>query len=92
LVTGFRNRDTERHYGGTRVPRFEGFSRKQANRQFTYLNDAASLSDLASIPGSRFKALTNRSGVYSIRINRQRRIEFEWDDSPTSVAITKHYE
>ena len=43
------------------------------------LDDAASLNDLAALPGNRLEALRgDRKGQYSIRINDQYRICFEW--------------
>jgi proteic killer suppression protein len=36
------------------------------------------LQDLAALPGNRFEALGGRKGQYSIRINDQWRICFEW--------------
>jgi len=43
------------------------------------LNNAASLNDLRIPPANRLEKLTgNRAGLYSIRINAQWRICFEW--------------
>jgi toxin HigB-1 len=54
---------------------------KVAKRKLDHLNAAASLADLAAVPGNRLKALArNRAGQYSIRINDQGRICFEWRD------------
>jgi len=45
------------------------------------LHAATGLADLAAIPGSRLEHLTgNRQGQYSLRINDQWRICFEWKD------------
>ena len=47
--------------------------------------------DLAALPGNRFEALKgDRRGQYSIRINDQWRIGFEWPEKspgPTNVEI-----
>jgi proteic killer suppression protein len=50
---------------------------------------ARSLDSLSTIPGHRFEALHgDRSGQFSIRINDQWRICFEWPDDETgAVAI-----
>ena len=43
------------------------------------LDAAASLNDLAALPGNRLEALRgDRKGQHSIRINDQYRICFEW--------------
>jgi len=50
---------------------------------------------LAALPGNRFEKLGgNRLGQYSIRINDQWRICFEWPDGskgPTNVEITDYH-
>ena len=43
------------------------------------LHAAESLQDLATLPGNHFEALKgNRRGQYSIRLNDQYRVCFEW--------------
>jgi proteic killer suppression protein len=45
------------------------------------LDDAARLDDLSALPGNRLEALKgDRQGQYSIRINDQYRVCFEWRD------------
>ena len=45
------------------------------------LNNATSLNDLRVPPANRLEKLTgNRAGQYSIRVNEQWRICFEWRD------------
>lgn len=78
MIRSFRDRDTQSFYEGRRVPRFEGF-RAQGEKRMTILNQARTLDDLRSLPSNRLEALSgNRRGQYSIRINRQWRICFEW--------------
>lgn len=49
--------------------------------------------NLASLPSNRFEALLGeRKGQYSIRINQQWRICFEWClDGPHNVEIVDYY-
>ena len=51
--------------------------------------------DLAALPGNRFESLKgNRKGQYSIRINDQWRICFEWtrdNSGPTNVEIVDYH-
>ena len=51
--------------------------------------------DLAALPGNRFEALAgDRKGQYSIRVNDQWRICFEWPDGapgPSSVEIVDYH-
>ena len=56
---------------------------------------ATSLEDLRALPGNRLEALSgDRSGQYSIRINAQWRICFEWKDGqpgPGNVEIVDYH-
>lgn len=58
------------------------------------LNNAASLNDLRIPPANRLEKLAgHRSGQYSIRINDQRRVCFEWRDSDAyNVEITDYHQ
>jgi proteic killer suppression protein len=59
------------------------------------LEVAGSLKDLAGLPGNRFEALVGgRKGQYSIRINIQWRICFEWphgSPGPVNVEIVDYH-
>ena len=57
------------------------------------LNNAASLNDLRVPPANHLEALKgSRKGQYSIRINRQWRICFVWDDGHASdVEIVDYH-
>ena len=65
---------------GGRVRRFASFH-KQAKRKLYLLHLSKNVSDLRIPPGNRLKRLHgNREGQWSIRINDQWRICFEWED------------
>jgi proteic killer suppression protein len=76
------------------VSRFEGF-RHQAEKRLRVLEAAVSLRDLARLPGNRLEALSgDRQGQYSIRVNQQWRICFEWPqgaDGPENVEIVDYH-
>jgi len=59
------------------------------------LHAAASLRDLAALPGNRFESLRGeRAGQFSVRINDQWRICFEWLDrapGPSNVEIVDYH-
>ena len=59
------------------------------------LEAAVSLKDLAGLPGNRFEALAgDRKGQYSIRINDQWRVCFEWpgeSPGPLNVEIVDYH-
>jgi len=59
------------------------------------LDAATLLRDLSALPGNRFEALSgDREGQYSIRINDQWRICFEWPEGskgPVNVEIVDYH-
>ncbi len=75
-------------------PGFEAF-RRQAEKRLRILDAAVSLRDLAQLPSNRLEALFgDRKGQYSIRINQQWRICFEWPkegDGPENVEIVDYH-
>ena len=64
-----------------------------ARRKLTQINRVRTLPELALPPGNRLKALAgDRAGQYSIRINRQYRICFEWEAGHANrVQITDYH-
>jgi proteic killer suppression protein len=88
MIVGYRDKRTRDFAQGQRVKAFSGFAR-QAEMKLDQLDAARSLQDLAVLPGNRFEALKgDRRGQYSIRINDQWRICFEWpEDSPGPVNV-----
>ena len=92
MILSFKDRRTERFFQGRRVRDFQGFA-SQATRRLTVLHNAVSLRDLVGLPSNRFESLSgDRTGQYSIRINRQWRICFRWeDDGPYDVEIVDYH-
>ena len=53
--------------------------RRVARRKLLYLHDVADMRDLIAPPGNRLKSLKGEwKGFYSIRINDQWRLVFQW--------------
>ena len=94
MIRSYRDRDTERLAAGERVRRWEPF-RRQAEKRIRILESATSLSDLAVLNSNRLETLKgNRRGQYSIRINDQWRICFQWpkeDAGPSNVEIVDYH-
>jgi proteic killer suppression protein len=94
MIVGYRDKRTERLASGQRVKEFSGFAR-QAEMRLDRLDAAASLADLAGVPGNRLEALKDdRVGQFSIRINDQWRICFAWPDGtpgPVEVEIADYH-
>lgn len=91
MIETFRCKDTETLFGHVNVKRFNSFARV-ALRKLYQLDAAKRLEDLCVPPGNRLEALSgNRKGQYSIRINDQWRICFEWrNESAFCVEIVDY--
>jgi proteic killer suppression protein len=94
MIRSYRDRDTAALADGERVRRWEPL-RRQAEKRLRILDAATSLGDLATLNSNRLEALKgNRKGPYSIRINEQWRICFEWPkdaDGPSNVEIVDYH-
>lgn len=94
MILGYRDRRSEQFAEGKRVPAFQAFAR-QAEKRLEILDAAPHKEALMQLPGNRFEALGGgRRGQFSIRINRQWRICFEWPEGaagPRNVEITDYH-
>ena len=92
MIRSFKDKQTERLFNGERVRQFQGFAR-QAEKRLRILDAADSLDALRYLPSNHLEALRgDRQGQYSIRINQQWRVCFEWhEDGPHSVEIVDYH-
>ena len=94
MIVSYRDRRTREFAAGKRVKAFSGFARA-AQLRLDRLDAAVSVRDLAALPGNRFEALSgDRKGQYSMRINDQWRICFEWPEGsagPVNVEIVDYH-
>ena len=94
MILSYRDKKSEQFATGEFVKAFQGFE-DQAARRLSILNAALSLDTLRALPGDRLEALKgDRTGQYSIRINQQWRICFEWPDGqtgPGNVEIVDYH-
>jgi len=93
MIVSYRGKQTGDFAEGKRVKAFDGIHRK-AEMKLDQLDAATALADL-DLPGNRLEALKGaRKGQYSIRINDQWRICFEWPSrspGPTNVEIVDYH-
>lgn len=92
MIKSFRCKHTEALYHGKRARKFESCS-DQAEKRLEILDNAKTLDDLKALPSNRFEALGgDRGGQYSIRVNQQWRVCFEWqDDDACNVEIVDYH-
>jgi toxin HigB-1 len=94
MIVSYRDKRTRDFAAGRRVKAFSGIERP-ARLKLDRLEAATGLKDLAALPGNRFEALSgDRKGQYSIRINDQWRICFQWphgSPGPSNVEIVDYH-
>lgn len=94
MIVGYRDKKTESFARGEFVKDFQDFA-AQAGKRLAILDAATSVNDLRGLRSNRLETLSgDRQGQFSIRINRQWRICFEWpsdESGPGNVEITDYY-
>ena len=94
MIVSYRDKRTRDFASGKRIKAFSGIERA-ARLKLDRLQAAAKLRDLSALPGNRLKALNGyRKGQYSIRVNDQWRICFEWPRGargPSNVEIVDYH-
>jgi toxin HigB-1 len=86
MVGDYRDKRTRDFALGKPVKAFSGIEHA-ARLKLDRLAAAVTLRDLAVLPGNRFETLKgDRRGQYSIRINDQWRICFEWQPGARGLS------
>lgn len=93
MIFSFRDRPTQRLFHRKPTRKLPASLQRQALRKLAMLDAAESLDDLRVPPGNRLEKLSGkRQGQYSIRIDRQWRICFEWaDGNAYNVEIVDYH-
>ena len=94
MIVSYRDKRTTDFAAGKRVKAFSGIE-QAARLKIDRLDAAITLQDLAALPGNRFETLKgDRQGQYSIRINDQWRVCFEWSNrspGPENLEIVDYH-
>ncbi len=94
MILGYHDKRTERFASDKFVKAFSGIE-AQAAKRLAILNAAPSLDALRALPSNRLEALKgDRAGQWSIRVNDQWRVCFEWPDGqagPSAVEIVDYH-
>ena len=92
MIQAFRDERAKKLMEGLRVVELVNIE-EQARTRLIRLDSATSLEDLRALRGNRLEALSgSRKGQFSIRINNQYRICFNWEaKGPTDVEITDYH-
>lgn len=92
MIQSFKDERAEKLMEGLRVVELVNIE-EQVRTRLIRLDAATSLEDLRALRGNRLEALSgSRKGPFSIRINDQYRICFNWKaKGPTDVEITDYH-
>ncbi|TAK51156.1 MAG: plasmid maintenance system killer protein [Gammaproteobacteria bacterium] len=94
MIVSFKDKRTREFAEGKCVKSFSSFSHR-AEMKLDQLEAATTVRDLAVLPGNRLESLKgDRKGQFSIRINDQWRICFEWpggSPGPVNVEIVDYH-
>lgn len=93
MIRSFNDKETEKIFNRTFSRKLPHNIQQVAFRKLRMLNRAATLNDLRIPPGNRLEQLHgDREGQYSIRINDQWRICFEWHEEDSyNVEIVDYH-
>jgi proteic killer suppression protein len=94
MIKSFADKQTQALFERHKHKRLPNDLQRRALRKLVQVDYAASLDDLRIPPNNHLEPLKgNRKGQYSIRINDQWRICFEWDGNDAHrVEVTDYHD
>lgn len=85
MIISFRSKETEKIWNGVRVKKLPIEIQNVGRRKLRMLNNSQDVADLRIPPSNGLEKLTgNLKEFYSIRINKQWRIIFIWNNGNAS--------
>jgi len=85
MIISFGSKETEKVFNGERVKGVPLEIQKTGRRKLRMLNNSQNIKDLTMPPSSKLEKLGgDLKGFYSIRINDQWRIIFQWKPAQAS--------
>jgi len=93
MIRSFKDKETEKVYSRILSRKLPQSIQQTAYRKLRMINNSIDLEDLRLPPANRLEKLKgDREGQFSIRINKQWRICFEWlDGDAYSVEIADYH-
>ncbi|MEN8121427.1 MAG: type II toxin-antitoxin system RelE/ParE family toxin [Bacteroidota bacterium] len=93
MIISFNDKEAEKIWNGIRSKKLPNEIQEIARRKLRMLNNAQNLNDLRIPPSNRLeKLIGDLQDYYSIRINRQWRIIFKWqDDNAYEIEIVDYH-
>jgi len=93
VIETFGDSETEKIYSGRRSRKLPEDIQIRARRKLRMINQAGNLQDLRIPPANRLEQLKGDwKGYWSIRVNQQWRVVFQWEDGHASeVSIIDYH-
>lgn len=92
MIISFRTKETEKIWNGIRIKKLPNEIQNVGRRKMRMLNNSQDIADLRIPPSNRLEKLTgNLKEFYSIRINKQWRIIFIWNNGNASEVEIVDY-
>jgi len=93
MILSFKSKETEKIWDGERSAKLPGEIQEIARRKLRMINNSQNIADLRVPPSNKLEKLEWKlAGHYSIRINDQWRIVFNWvSGNALDVEITDYH-
>ncbi len=93
MILSFGSKETEKVWSGERVRKWPIEIQTTGRRKLRMINNSQNIFDLRIPPSNRLEKLSgNLKDFYSIRINDQWRIIFQWEDgNANNVEIIDYH-
>jgi len=92
MIKSFRDSETEKIWKGLYSAKLPNEMQNIARRKLRMINNAYTINDLRIPPANRLKKLKgSKEGKYSIRINKQWRITFQWTNQNAEQVKIEDY-
>ncbi|WP_299286978.1 type II toxin-antitoxin system RelE/ParE family toxin [uncultured Mucilaginibacter sp.] len=91
MIKSFGSKETERVWEGIQSKKLPTDIQNVARRKLRMINNAQNLNDLRVPPANHLEKLNGKlSEFYSIRINKQWRVIFNWENDNAFEIIDYH--
>ena len=92
MIISFGSKETEKIWNGERVTKLPLEIQVIGRRKLRMLNNSQNIADLRTPPANRLEKLSGKlKDFYSIRINDQWRIIFQWNNGQASEVEIVDY-
>lgn len=92
MILSFACKEAEKIFQGQRSRKLPTDIQTRARRKLMQLENAQTLNDMRIPPSNRLEALSgDLAGSWSVRINQQWRLVFQWEDGSASEVQVIDY-